>query len=303
MGALAGALPDGDAAGSRRSRAASTRSPMLTAWTSSAATRRAVRSTLCVTIMGEVPAGARCCARGARGDDVYVSGVLGDAALAVGGDDRPHDARRRRARRGAGKARNAGAADRARPGAARRRHRRARRFRWTGRRSFAHSRAARPSARRVDLAGHPRSPVARAARRAVPSDRLAIECLLAGGDDYELCFTAPRAAARAHRADRSQHWRCRSRGSARSRGVPVSSSATSAACRMPGIAAGLRSFRVTCRRPPPMHNFNHRRCTRLRRAVDHAQAALSSAAGSSFAVRTAGASFASIRSTASAGSC
>src|SRR4029077_4402065 len=39
---------------------------------------------LCVTIMGEVPTGSALLRSGARvGDDVYVSGVLGDAALAV----------------------------------------------------------------------------------------------------------------------------------------------------------------------------------------------------------------------------
>src|SRR5882724_723678 len=39
---------------------------------------------LCVTIVGEVPAGAAITRGGARpGDDVYVSGTLGDAALAL----------------------------------------------------------------------------------------------------------------------------------------------------------------------------------------------------------------------------
>jgi thiamine-monophosphate kinase len=46
----------------------------------------------------------------------------------------------------------------------------------------------------VELAAIPRSPAL--ARLAGGDDRaLALECLLAGGDDYELCFTAPRAAA------------------------------------------------------------------------------------------------------------
>jgi thiamine-monophosphate kinase len=30
-------------------------------------------------------------------------------------------------------------------------------------------------------------------RMAAPTRELALSCLLAGGDDYELCFTAPRA--------------------------------------------------------------------------------------------------------------
>ena len=39
---------------------------------------------LCVTILGEVPAGEALTRAGAKpGDDVYVSGALGDAALAV----------------------------------------------------------------------------------------------------------------------------------------------------------------------------------------------------------------------------
>jgi thiamine-monophosphate kinase len=46
----------------------------------------------------------------------------------------------------------------------------------------------------LELAAIPRSPAL--ARLAGGDDRaLALECLLAGGDDYELCFTAPRAAA------------------------------------------------------------------------------------------------------------
>jgi thiamine-monophosphate kinase len=46
----------------------------------------------------------------------------------------------------------------------------------------------------VDLAAIPRSA---AFSRLVhgPHRRLAIDCLLAGGDDYELCFTAPASAA------------------------------------------------------------------------------------------------------------
>jgi thiamine-monophosphate kinase len=46
----------------------------------------------------------------------------------------------------------------------------------------------------VDLAAIPRSP-ALAGKLEGPERALALECVLAGGDDYELCFTAPRAAA------------------------------------------------------------------------------------------------------------
>jgi thiamine-monophosphate kinase len=46
----------------------------------------------------------------------------------------------------------------------------------------------------IELAAVPRSP-ALAAMLAGAQRPLAIDCLLAGGDDYELCFTAPPAAA------------------------------------------------------------------------------------------------------------
>jgi thiamine-monophosphate kinase len=47
---------------------------------------------------------------------------------------------------------------------------------------------------RVELAALPRS-AAITAKLAGAERALALECLLAGGDDYELLFTAPRAAA------------------------------------------------------------------------------------------------------------
>jgi thiamine-monophosphate kinase len=44
----------------------------------------------------------------------------------------------------------------------------------------------------IDLDALPRSPAL--ARQLGGADReIALQCLLAGGDDYELCFTAPRA--------------------------------------------------------------------------------------------------------------
>lgn len=45
----------------------------------------------------------------------------------------------------------------------------------------------------VDLAAIPRAP-ALAQRLASDERALALRCLLAGGDDYELCFTAPPSA-------------------------------------------------------------------------------------------------------------
>ncbi len=149
---------------------------------------------LCVTIIGEVPEGQALTRAGARsGDDVYVSGALGDAALAV--------------------AANAGRVelDPAALAAAR------------ARLDTPAPRVALGIALRgvataaIDISdglvgdlGHilERSQVgatveleaSRGRRRwrgCVDGARreLALECLLAGGDDYELCFTARPAAA------------------------------------------------------------------------------------------------------------
>ena len=71
---------------------------------------------LCVTILGEVPVGLALRRDGARaGDDVYVSGSLGDAALAVAALQERTSLRRERAGPGARTSRDAAAADRARP--------------------------------------------------------------------------------------------------------------------------------------------------------------------------------------------
>ena len=255
--------------------------------------------TLCVTIMGEVPAGSALLRSGARvGDDVYVSGVLGDAALALaamtGRTTLDADALAAvRARLETPVPRIALGA-----GAARRRHRGARRFRRARRRSFAHSRAL---GRRSDAGSAGHSALAGRWRGFVggAEHRLAVECLLAGGDDYELCFTAPPAAAarvaaiaadtarpaHAHRHDHAG-FRPRRPRRARRRACPN--------CRGPTIIshdAGARCITSIIGAAP------------LRRARDQADRSASSAAGSSFAARIASASFASIRSTASAGSC
>ena len=145
---------------------------------------------LCLTILGEVPAGQAVTRAGARvGDDVYVSGRLGEAAAAV--------------------AANAGRTtlDAAALAACRRR------LDWpvprvalgerlrgvatamldvsdglTG--DLGHVLAASQVGAMIDLASIPCAPAV-AAKLAGGERALALSCLLAGGDDYELCFTAP----------------------------------------------------------------------------------------------------------------
>jgi thiamine-monophosphate kinase len=147
---------------------------------------------LCVTILGEVPSGAALTRAGARpGDDIYVSGTLGDAALAVAAMAGrialdPDTLRACRAR-----------LDRPAPrvalGAALR-----------GVASGAidvsdglvgdlgHVLERSAAGARIDLAKMPRSATLDACLRG-RTRAVALACLLAGGDDYELCFTAPNA--------------------------------------------------------------------------------------------------------------
>jgi thiamine-monophosphate kinase len=149
---------------------------------------------LCVTILGEAPAGKALRRDGARpGDDLYVSGTLGDAALAlavIGGrsvlDQAALAAARARletpeprialgiALRGI-----ASAAIDVSDG-------------LTG--DLGHVLARSRVGARVELAAMPCSS-ALAAKLAGTERALALECLLAGGDDYELLFTAPPKAA------------------------------------------------------------------------------------------------------------
>ena len=208
---LAGALPSSTKRGSRRSRAASSRSPMRTASISSAATRRAGRATFASRCSAKCRPGRRCVAaeRGRR-RSICVSGTLGDAALALA-----HQPGRIRLE-GADACRAA-------------------RTRWTrpaprvalglalrgiataaidvsdglvgdlGHVLDASQVGADDRSRRA-AAIEPRSSDSSAARSA----RSRSQCLLAGGDDYELCFTAPPGA------------RCRaSRRSATSSALPL----------------------------------------------------------------------------------
>lgn len=141
---------------------------------------------ICVQILGEVPAGEALTRGGARpGDDIWVSGCIGDAALAVA-------ARKRRLQldvreMAAAQRRLDAPTPRLALGAALRR--------------VAHSAIDISDGLCADL-GHicersgvsaviefARLPVSRVARKHLAS-RVVREAVLAGGDDYELCFTA-----------------------------------------------------------------------------------------------------------------
>jgi thiamine-monophosphate kinase len=149
---------------------------------------------LCVTMLGEVPAGQALTRGGAKpGDDVWVSGTLGDAALAVAAQggrttldvgalaacrarlDRPEPRiALGRALRGV-----ASAAIDVSDG-------------LTG--DLGHILERSRVGAVVELPRVPRG-TALAAKLAGAERALALECLLAGGDDYELLFTAPPSAA------------------------------------------------------------------------------------------------------------
>jgi thiamine-monophosphate kinase len=140
---------------------------------------------LCVTVFGEVPAGQALLRAGARpGDDLWVSGRLGDARLALeafrgrvllGGDDFAHvraamERPQPRVALGLALRGIASAAIDLSDG-------------LVG--DLGHVMEASAVGARIDWAAIPRSPVLAAQPEAL--QRL---CLLAGGDDYELLFTA-----------------------------------------------------------------------------------------------------------------
>jgi thiamine-monophosphate kinase len=145
---------------------------------------------ICVQILGEVPRGAALRRDGARlGDDIWVSGTLGDAALALA-------ALKRRIRlKPAELARCSVRLHRPQPRIAL----------GLALRGVAHSAIDISDGLCADL-GHilERSEVAAEIEfAALPASRVlrgyldrrvARDALLAGGDDYELCFTAPRRA-------------------------------------------------------------------------------------------------------------
>jgi thiamine-monophosphate kinase len=145
---------------------------------------------LCLTIAGEAPAGTAIRRSGARpGDDVWVSGTLGDAMLALASlqgrtslDDATLRALRQRLERpqprvalGIALRGVASAMLDVSDG-------------LTG--DLAHVLDASGVGATLELASIPCAPALRE-RLATAERGLALGCLLAGGDDYELCFTAP----------------------------------------------------------------------------------------------------------------
>jgi thiamine-monophosphate kinase len=149
---------------------------------------------LCVTILGEIPAGQAVTRAGARvGDDIYVSGQLGDAALAV-------------AARAGRIAIDSDALAECRVRLDRPVPRLALGTRLRGVASamldvsdgltgdLGHILDASHVGAVIDLGAVPRSPLM-AALLTGAERTVARQCLLAGGDDYELCFTAAPAAS------------------------------------------------------------------------------------------------------------
>jgi thiamine-monophosphate kinase len=150
--------------------------------------------TLCVTAIGEVPAGTAITRAGADpGDVVYISGALGDAALALAASkqhalvDPAHrvalkrrlDMPEPRVALGVALRGIASSALDISDG-------------LTG--DLRHILVASRVGATVDLAAIPCSDALRALLAGTRRE-LALRCLLAGGDDYELCFTAKPAMA------------------------------------------------------------------------------------------------------------
>ena len=148
--------------------------------------------TLCVTAIGDLPAGSALTRGGAKpGDIVFVSGTVGDAALALAvaagrtrvdapqGQElqRRLDAPEPRVEVGMALRGVASSAIDVSDG-------------LTG--DLDHVLEASHAGARIDVAAIPCSDALRA-KLGGDERELALSCLLAGGDDYELCFTAPPA--------------------------------------------------------------------------------------------------------------
>ena len=149
---------------------------------------------LCVTIVGDVPAGQALRRSGAKvGDEIYVSGRLGDPALALA----HHHSRVALAGEELSGCENALLRPTPRVALGER-------LRGLATAcidvsdglvgDLGHILDASRAGAAIELSALPRS--TGLDRRLAGSERdLALECLLAGGDDYELCFTAPASAA------------------------------------------------------------------------------------------------------------
>lgn len=148
---------------------------------------------LCLTIAGEVPRGCAITRHGAKvGDDVWISGSIGDAMLALAGLLQrltlENDGLQRLLRRlefptprvalGSALRGVASAMIDVSDG-------------LCG--DLSHILEQSKVGAAIELAAIPRSPELNAVLRSERRE-IAIACLLAGGDDYELCFTAPMTA-------------------------------------------------------------------------------------------------------------
>ena len=155
---------------------------------------------LCITVFGSVPPQAALRRDAAQpGDDIWISGTLGDARAGLGVQRGEWSRRCQRRCDISSRPRTPGAARRARPRAARHRACGARPLRRPRGRSAAHPRTL----------AHARHGRCRRACRVPPrcaASRPTIQrrCTLAGGDDYELCFTAPVDGARRGRKGRRE---------------------------------------------------------------------------------------------------
>lgn len=152
---------------------------------------------LCLTILGEVPPGSALRRDGARpGDDIWVSGTLGEAALALAHlqgsvtlpadqlavcSARLHQPQPRVALGLALRGLASSAIDISDGLLA----------------DLGHILARSGVGARVELGALPVSPAGRAGAPGAPGQERVLHCALTGGDDYELCFTAPPARRQA----------------------------------------------------------------------------------------------------------
>ena len=153
---------------------------------------------LCLTIVGELPAGTAITRAGAApGDDIQVSGRLGDAALALAALQRRTELNRTRWRRCAAASTRRNRASRSATGSAASRPPPS--TCPTASPAISRTSSLRPASARTSNSRASRTrPRSRESSRATNANSRSRACS-PGGDDYELCFTAP-ASARARLA-------------------------------------------------------------------------------------------------------